>query len=84
MTADRQMTFDIAEAQRVANRIRTVMSEDEENPQISASIGISIYHGDGERIENLLSEADQDLYAEKARRVKRGTAAFHARRPPKT
>jgi diguanylate cyclase (GGDEF)-like protein len=70
------------EAQRVANRIRIVMSEDEEKPPISASIGISIYRGDGERIENLLSEADQDLYAEKARRVKRGIAAFHARRRP--
>jgi len=72
-----------AEAQRVANRIRIVMSEDEEKPPISASIGISICRGDGERIENLLSEADQDLYAEKARRVKRGIAAFHARRTPK-
>ncbi len=74
-----------AEAQRVANRIRVVMSEDEEQPQLSASIGISIYRGDGERIEKLLSAADQDLYAEKARRVKRGIAAFHARRrTPKT
>ncbi len=74
-----------AEAQRVANRIRVVMSEDEEQPKLSASIGISIYRGDGERIEKLLSEADQDLYAEKARRVKRGIAAFHARRrSPKT
>src|SRR6202790_2819951 len=69
-----------SEAQHVANRIRIVMSEDEEKPPLSASIGISIYRGDGERIETLLSEADQDLYAEKARRVKRGIAAFHARR----
>ena len=38
------------------------------------------YRGDGARIEKLLSDADQDLYAEKARRVKRGIAAFHARR----
>jgi diguanylate cyclase (GGDEF)-like protein len=68
------------EAQHVANRIRIVMAEDEDQPKISASIGISIYRGDGERIEKLLSEADQDLYAEKARRVKRGIAAFHARR----
>jgi diguanylate cyclase (GGDEF)-like protein len=73
-----------AEAQRVANRIRQVMSEDEEKPQLSASIGISIYRGDGERIEKLLADADQDLYAEKARRVKRGIAAFHYRRTPKT
>lgn len=68
------------EAQHVANRIRTVLAEDEEEPRLSASIGISIYRGEGERIEKLLSEADQDLYAEKARRVKRGIAAFHSRR----
>ena len=73
------------EAHRVANRIRQVMAEDEETPQLSASIGVSIYRGDGERIEKLLAEADQDLYAEKARRVKRGIAAFHSRRrTPKT
>lgn len=68
------------EAHRVANRIREVMAEDEEKPPLSASIGISIYRGAGERIEKLLAEADQDLYAEKARRVKRGIAAFHYRR----
>jgi diguanylate cyclase (GGDEF)-like protein len=68
------------EAHRVANRIREVMAEDEEKPRLSASIGVSIYRGGGERIETLLSEADQDLYAEKARRVRRGIAAFHARR----
>lgn len=72
------------EAHRVANRIREVMREDEEKPRLSASIGVSIYRGGGERIETLLSEADQDLYAEKARRVRRGIAAFHARRAPKT
>lgn len=72
------------EAHRVANRIREVMAEDEEKPRLSASIGVSIYRGGNERIETLLSEADQDLYAEKARRVRRGIAAFHARRAPKT
>ena len=73
-----------AEAHRVANRIRQVMAEDEEIPKLSASIGVSIYRGDGERIEKLLSDADQDLYAEKARRVKRGISAFHARRRART
>lgn len=67
------------EAHQVANRIRQVMLEDKDEPRLSASIGISIYRGDGERIEKLLSEADQDLYAEKARRVKRGITAYHAR-----
>src|SRR5437870_12804905 len=66
------------EAHRVANRIREVLASDGEQPPISASIGISIYRGDGERIEKLLSEADQDLYAEKARRGRR--VAFPPRR----
>src|SRR6266699_3551746 len=68
------------EAHRVANRIREVLASETEQPILSASIGISTYTGDGERIEKLLSEADQDLYAEKARRVKRVAAAFNPRR----
>jgi diguanylate cyclase (GGDEF)-like protein len=73
------------EARRVANRIREVLANDDEPPRLSASIGISIYRGDGQRIEKLLSEADQDLYAEKAKRGKRATAAPYPRgRTPKT
>jgi len=73
------------EARRVANRIREVLANDDEPPRLSASIGISIYRGDGRRIEKLLSEADQDLYAEKAKRGKRATAAPYPRgRTPKT
>src|SRR5260221_39614 len=58
------------EAKRVAGRIRAVMAEDQEKPPLSASIGIAVCRGDGERIEKLLSEADEHLYAEKARRGK--------------
>ncbi|OLB95941.1 MAG: hypothetical protein AUI02_02930 [Acidobacteria bacterium 13_2_20CM_2_57_12] len=72
------------EARRVANRIREVLASDTEQPVLSASIGISTYCGDGERIEKLLSEADHDLYAEKARRVRRAAAAANPRRSPKT
>jgi diguanylate cyclase (GGDEF)-like protein len=73
------------EAHRVANRIRDVMANDQEPPRLSASIGISVYRGDGERIEKLLSEADNDLYAEKAKRQKRVAAARNIRRhTPKT
>ncbi len=61
------------EAKRVAGRIRAVMAEDQEKPPLSASIGIAVCRGDGERIEKLLSEADEHLYAEKARRVKRAS-----------
>src|SRR5204862_103900 len=71
------------EAHRVANRIREVLASDGEQPPISASIGISIYRGDGERIEKLLSEADQDLYAEKAKRG-RHPASDPRRRSPKS
>src|SRR5215831_12954596 len=56
------------EAQRVASRIRETLSSDQEDPPISASIGASVYHGEGERVERLLKEADQNLYEEKARR----------------
>jgi diguanylate cyclase (GGDEF)-like protein len=65
-----------AEAQLVAGRIRTVMANDTEKPLLSASIGISIYRGDNERIDTLLSEADQHLYAEKSRRTSRTAAAI--------
>jgi diguanylate cyclase (GGDEF)-like protein len=56
------------EAQQVAARIREVLARDAEVPTVSASIGISTYNGNGERIEKLLSEADEHLYAEKAQR----------------
>jgi diguanylate cyclase (GGDEF)-like protein len=69
------------EAHRVANRIRDVMANEQEPPRLSASIGVAVYHGDGERIEKLLSEADNDLYAEKAKRQKRVAAARNLRRP---
>jgi diguanylate cyclase (GGDEF)-like protein len=68
------------EARRVADRIREVMANDDEPPHLSASIGISVYRGDGERIEKLLSEADKHLYAEKTKRAKRNAAAANPRR----
>jgi len=68
------------DARRVADRIREVLASDDEPPHLSASIGISIYRGDGERIEKLLSEADQDLYTEKAKREKRLHAVLNPRR----
>src|SRR5216684_2398269 len=68
------------EAERVVQRIHTVMAEDKEQPPLSASIGISIYRGDGERIERLLSEADEHLYAEKAKRNRKLAPAPPPRR----
>jgi len=68
------------EAERVANRIRAVLSSDLEQPQLSASIGIAIYNGHGERIEKLLSDADAQLYFEKARRGKRHPTPLTPRR----
>src|ERR1700692_2185144 len=68
------------EAELVAGRIRPVLAGDQAKPPLSASIGISIYRGNGERIEKLLSEADQHLYAEKARRGKRPPTTLIPRR----
>ena len=70
------------EAERVAARITETLAADQEHPPISASIGASIYHGEGERVEKLLKEADQNLYVEKARRKEsaaRGSDAFRRR-----
>jgi len=69
------------EAQRVAQRIRETLAADQEQPPISASIGISIYQGEGERVEKLLAEADQNLYEEKARRkvISKPAGASHRR-----
>ena len=72
-----------AEAERVANRIHAVMASDTERPALSASIGIAIYNGHGERIEKLLSDADAQLYLEKARRGKRLPTALPRRRAQK-
>jgi len=68
------------EAERVANRIRAVMASDPEYPRLSASIGISIYNGHGERIEKLLSDADAQLYYEKSRRAKQHPTSVTPRR----
>lgn len=68
------------EAERVAQRIHTVMAQDKEQPPLSASIGISVYRGAGERIERLLSEADEHLYAEKAKRNRRPSPIREQRR----
>jgi len=60
------------EAQRVSQRIEETLAADQEEPPISVSIGVSVYHGEGERVEKLLKEADHNLYQEKSRR--KGTA----------
>jgi diguanylate cyclase (GGDEF)-like protein len=71
------------QAESVASRIRHVMEIDPEKPTLSASIGISVYRGDGERIEKLLSEADAHLYQEKSKRSRRTAASVSRRRHPR-
>ena len=56
------------EAQRVTLRIQETLGVDQEEPPLTISIGMSVYHGEGERVEKLLKEADRNLYDEKARR----------------
>ncbi len=75
------------EAQRVVARIHETIAADQEDPPISASIGSSIYHGEGERVEKLLQEADHNLYAEKTRRKTAATKSMdkaRGRAPKKT
>jgi len=71
------------EAQRVVSRIHETLLADQEEPPISVSIGTSVYHGEGERVEKLLKEADQNLYEEKARRKSPPRATDASRRRTK-
>jgi diguanylate cyclase (GGDEF)-like protein len=68
------------EAEHVAQRIHAVMAQDKELPALSASIGISVYRGEGERIERLIHDADEHLYAEKAKRKSRAVPLQPQRR----
>jgi len=60
-----------ATALRVAARIKLRLEEDREKPELSASIGVAVYRGEGERLERLLSEADRNLYLEKSRKARK-------------
>ena len=72
------------EAENVASRIRQVLIADTEKPPLSASIGISVYRGSEERIEKLLSEADERLYEEKAKRARRAVSTATRRSAAKS
>lgn len=50
------------EADRVAQRIRARVAHNQEQPQLSVSIGIAVYPLDGESRDELLGAADRALY----------------------
>jgi diguanylate cyclase (GGDEF)-like protein len=54
-------------AHRVAQRIQDGLVRDNENPRITASVGIAVYPRDGYTVENLLAGADRMLYRNKLR-----------------
>jgi diguanylate cyclase (GGDEF)-like protein/PAS domain S-box-containing protein len=54
-----------AGARLVASRIRSRLATDSLQPQLSASIGVSVYPQDGETMEALLRTADCELYGMK-------------------
>lgn len=54
-------------AHMVAQRICHAFSNDCRDPQLSVSVGLSNYPGDGEAVDTLLAAADLALYAMKAK-----------------
>jgi len=54
-----------AEAGAVGLRVREQLSNDQEEPLLSVSVGIAVYPGDGTTIDALLQAADHALYAMK-------------------
>ncbi len=60
-------------ARNVALRIEQRLALDEEEPSLSASLGVAVFPQDGRTAEALLEVADQELYKRKARtKRKRG------------
>jgi diguanylate cyclase (GGDEF)-like protein/PAS domain S-box-containing protein len=60
---------DAKAAHQVALRICESVANDGKEPKISISVGAAIYPQGGDSIENLLREADSELYTMKRRRV---------------
>jgi diguanylate cyclase (GGDEF)-like protein/PAS domain S-box-containing protein len=56
---------DLGMAQQVAQRIEACVRGDQEEPQISVSIGMAVYPTDGRTAQDLLEVADQQLYGRK-------------------
>jgi diguanylate cyclase (GGDEF)-like protein len=54
-----------AEAGAVGLRVREQLSNDQEEPLLSVSVGMAVYPGDGTTIDALLQAADHALYAMK-------------------
>jgi diguanylate cyclase (GGDEF)-like protein len=59
------------EARLAATRICDRLARDGEEPQISVSVGLSVYPTDGTTIEKILSAADKALYQMKGRGQKK-------------
>jgi len=55
-----------ASAKQVSQRIAERLSQELEEPSLSASVGLAIYPRDGSTIERLFAVADKDLYGAKA------------------
>jgi diguanylate cyclase (GGDEF)-like protein/PAS domain S-box-containing protein len=67
-----------AMARQIASRIQIALRAGQHDPQLSVSVGISIYPDDGRSAQDLLEAADRELYQRK--RVSRGrTVAARAR-----
>ena len=56
---------DIGMAQHVAQRIEAFLRKDEQEPRLSASIGVGVFPDDGRTAAELLQAADKQLYAHK-------------------
>ena len=52
-------------ARQIAERMESALRNDQEEPRLSASIGISVYPDDGRTAQELLEAADQRLYKRK-------------------
>ena len=66
---------DIGMAEHVSQRIETSLSKGEQEPRLSASIGVGVFPDDGRTSQDLLQAADRQLYQRKKASRSRKTVA---------
>jgi diguanylate cyclase (GGDEF)-like protein len=60
---------------QIAGRVQSALRAGQEQPPLSVSIGISVFPDNGRATQELLEEADRELYQQKRASRNRGVAA---------
>ena len=62
----------LAQAQRVAARVATLLADDGELPEVTVTSGVAVYPRDGATLDSLIEAADRVMYEGKRGRRRAG------------